>query len=71
MHVAAMSASTTDGAVTNTGGVVRRGGVEGSDDARATVLLEKPAWSKSALFLALYWRGQLRNHALAYCGNYL
>ena len=65
LHVAAMHASTADGAVADTGGAVRRGGVEGSDDARAVVLPDKPAWSKSALFLELYWRGQLRNHALA------
>ena len=60
-----LRASTADGAVEDTGGVVRRGGIEGSDDARAAVLPDKPAWSKSALFLELYWRGQLRNHALA------
>ena len=49
----------------DTGGDVRRGGVEGTDDACVAVLPDKPAWSKSALFLELYWRGQLRNHALA------
>ena len=58
-------ASTVDGAVADTGGAVRRGGIEGNDDARATVLPDKPAWSKSALFLELYWSGQLQNHALA------
>ena len=60
-----MRASTADGAVADTGGIVRRGGVEGSDDAHAAVLPDKLAWSKSALFLELYWRGQLRNHVLA------
>ena len=65
LHVAATRASTADGAVADTGGVVRRGGVEGSDDACAAMLPEKPAWSKLALFLELYWRDQLRNHALA------
>ena len=65
LHVAATRASTADGAVADTGGVLRRDGVKGSDDAHAAVLPDKPAWSKSALFLELYWRGQLRNHALA------
>ena len=65
MHVAATSASTADGAVADTGGDVRRDDVEGSDDARAIVLPDKQAWSKLALFLELYWRGQLRNHALS------
>ena len=55
----------TDGAVADTGGVVRRDGVEGSDDARAAMLPDKPAWSKSALFLEMYWRGQMWNHVLA------
>ena len=54
-----------DGAVADTGGTVRCGGVVGSDDAHAAVLPDKPAWSKSALFLELYWSSQLQNHALA------
>ena len=64
LHGAAMHASMADGAVAGTGGAVRRGGVEGSGDARAAVLPDKPAWSKSALFLELYWSIQPRNHTL-------
>ena len=55
---AATRASTADGAIAGTRGDVRRGSVEGSDNARAAMLANKPAWSKSALFLELYWRGQ-------------
>ena len=65
MHVAATSASMADGTVAVTGSDVRCSGVEGSDDARAAVPPDKLAWSKSALFLELYWSGQLWNHALA------
>ena len=42
---------TVDGTVADTGGDVRCSGIEGSDDARAAVLPEKPGSSKSALFL--------------------
>ena len=45
---------TVDGAVANTGGFVRRDDINGSDDAHAAVLPDKPVWSKSALFLELY-----------------
>ena len=46
-------------AVANTGGVVRGSGVDGSDDARAPLLVE------------LAWSGELLNHAPAWGRSWL
>ena len=65
LHGAATHASNVDGAVADSRGTVQHGGIEGSNNAHVAMLPDKPAWSKSGLFLELYWSGQLRNHALA------
>ena len=54
-----VSATETGDAVADTGGAVRVGGVDGSDDARAPLLIE------------LAWSGELLNRAPAWGGNWL
>ena len=51
-----VSATETGDAIADTGGTVRGGGVDGSDDARAPLLVEL-AWSSELLNLAPAWGG--------------